>query len=831
MNERFRRLRAAFDAAAAVRDPAEREAVLQAACAGDAALLEEVRRLLAAELTDDFLVPPHAEHAGPPASRLGEFELVRELDGGRGAVWLAHQPSLGRQVAVKVLRAVPGTPAAWIERFHREPMAVARLDHPHIVPVFAEGRDGDTHWFAMQYVDGHGLDEEVLRQRDPRPNAATPLLPPYGSGAWFAAVARIAAEAGEALQAAHERGIVHRDVKPANLLLDRRSNCLVADFGIARDDTLGSLTEPGTIAGTWHYMSPEQARIATSPVDHRTDVYSLGVVLYELLTLTRPFEGRTSQEVLEQIRVVVPRPIRRQNPSVPRDLETICEAAMAREIDRRYASAGELAADLRRFLQHEAIVRQPPTALARLGRALHRHRRALAIGAGLMLAVVIGSFWRGHVQAAERDRALTQDCVTLLDSSDLDNLPVDLLARLARALETAPRSGVCAAAHARLSGYQRDLRATGQQLLVPPDKPLADADLSGLGRGLFKLVRASAIAADAEIAASVPLDPFAPFVDVVVHDGAGLPCAAVVSARTIDPLTGLPRTGEPLGQAPLSGLRLSAGMVHFLVRTSDGVERTFVRQLEPARRHPLTLVVRPIRAGNRGAIAFGGGSLQMPVDGPPSGLAGKAVVVEPFWLDACEVTVGEFRTFLLETGRRLPFPWDQLRPEHDALPAFDVAWPDAVAYAEWAGKRLPTYPELAISGHGVGPKQRRFPWTDEGPHGNCRGPLPTDRSAEGLLKAFLAHARPVDADPMSCTPEGVFELFGNVSEWTASAAVRELVDGSLAADESHRIAFGLPWYALAIDPAADLYRISIDSAGADRTFTARGFRCARSTER
>jgi hypothetical protein len=193
----------------------------------------------------------------------------------------------------------------------------------------------------------------------------------------------------DALHCAHEHGLVHRDVKPQNLLLQENRRVQVGDFGLVRDESLGSLTRTGELAGTPYYMSPEQAKIVRASVDHRTDVYSLGVVLYELATHQRPFEGKTSADVLTKIRDTHPSGLRSLNPHLPRDLETICLKAMAKEPRDRYATAAELRDDLRRFLAHEAIVAKPPTWLAHAGRWMRRHR--YKVGAfGLLIGGIAG---------------------------------------------------------------------------------------------------------------------------------------------------------------------------------------------------------------------------------------------------------------------------------------------------------------------------------------------------------------------------------------------------------------------------------------------------------
>ena len=373
---------------------AERAAFLDQACGKDRELLREIQEFLErGDLAGEsqFLEPPALSRSGLEKLVLGDFELVRELGrGGMGVVYLARQKGLEREVAVKVLVESLATTATAVARFHREARAAARLRHPGIVQVIADGQSENTHWFAMEYVPGHDLGRELQLQRTGQLLAGRgAFLPPLGTPNHLPTVARVCADVADALHYAHLNGLVHRDIKPHNILVQSDGRVQIADFGLVRDELLGSLTITGEIAGTLHYMSPEQARIKKTPIDHRTDVYSLGVVLYELATLQRPFEGATSAEVLGKIQRDEPRSMRRINRRVPRDLETICGKAMAKDPRARYADAKALADDLRRFLAHEAIVATPPAPISGVNCAARcsQTRRAAAAMAGALTPV------------------------------------------------------------------------------------------------------------------------------------------------------------------------------------------------------------------------------------------------------------------------------------------------------------------------------------------------------------------------------------------------------------------------------------------------------------
>ncbi len=317
-----------------------------------------------------------------PLPALGDYRLVREVGrGGMGVVYEARQVSLGRRVALKVLPFAAALDRGQLERFRTEAHAAAQLHHTNIVPVFSIGSDRGVHYYAMQFIDGRTLAQIIHEQQQAepvegepsRPGSRTSLLGSTGQRALYRLVAELGIQAAEALDYAHRLGIVHRDIKPANLLLDVRGNLWVTDFGLARFQHEAGLTMTGDLLGTLRYMSPEQALGHRGAVDHRTDIYSLGVTLYELLTLRRAIVGTDRQELL--LRLVQEEPIapRRHDPAIPRELETILLKAMAKEQATRYATSRELADDLRRFLEDKPIRAQRPTPWERVVKWARRH--------------------------------------------------------------------------------------------------------------------------------------------------------------------------------------------------------------------------------------------------------------------------------------------------------------------------------------------------------------------------------------------------------------------------------------------------------------------------
>ncbi len=358
---------------------------------------------------------------GEAAQRqLGDYLIVREVGrGGMGVVYEARQVSLDRRVALKVLPFAAVLDRKQVARFYNEAQAAAHLHHPNIVPVFSSGCDRGVHYYAMQFIEGQALDLAIRQLRNlqgTRPagsaEPSTPTEPQAGaataggssagwnpvtsvaelkSGQFFRTVARLGIEAAEALDYAHQCGVVHRDIKPSNLMLDEQGKLWISDFGLARFDANASLTATGDVLGTVRYMSPEQVAGKPSVVDPRTDVYSLGITLYELATLQDAFTGSDRQAYLRWISEEEPRPPRQVNPAIPVDLETILLKAIAKLPQDRYLTAKELADDLRRFLEGESILARRANLLDRAGKWARRHRLLVAAAAVSMAVVLVGS--------------------------------------------------------------------------------------------------------------------------------------------------------------------------------------------------------------------------------------------------------------------------------------------------------------------------------------------------------------------------------------------------------------------------------------------------------
>jgi serine/threonine protein kinase/Flp pilus assembly protein TadD len=388
---------------------------------------------------------------------LGDFRIVREVGrGGMGIVYEAVQISLGRPVALKVLPLAAALDARQLQRFKNEAQAAAHLHHHSIVPVYYVGCERGVHFYVMQFIEGRTLAEVIrgwrsasasggLHSSSPRPSssAADPgasalcspdtapwpdTLPSAGLATqrstrlpeFFRTIARLGLQAAEALEHAHQEGIVHRDIKPANLLVDNKGTLWITDFGLARLQHETGLTVSGDLIGTLRYMSPEQALGYPAAVDHRTDVYALGATLYELLTLCPVFEGRDRQELLRRIASEEPRLSRRLNPAVPAELEIIVQKALEKEPRTRYATAQALADDLRRFLEDKPIRARRPSWPEQARKWARRHRPVVwSAGAALLvtLAVLAGSVgWVVRDRAARQARIVADLQVVLAEA-------------------------------------------------------------------------------------------------------------------------------------------------------------------------------------------------------------------------------------------------------------------------------------------------------------------------------------------------------------------------------------------------------------------------------
>src|SRR5213079_259181 len=319
---------------------------------------------------------PATAHAAKVLGELGDYELLEEVGrGGQGVVFRARQKSLNRIVALKVIGLGQWATKAHLKRFRLEAEAAAGLDHPCIVPIYEVGeRDGQC-YFSMKFVEGGQLDE-VVRHAPMSIRQAVELI----------------VKVARTVHYAHEHGILHRDIKPGNILLDAKGEPHLTDFGLARLlETEGSVTQTLDVMGTPSYMAPEQAVGNNTGVSNATDVYGIGAVLYQLLTGHPPFAGGTTYETIKLVLDTEPRQPRLWNPRIDRDVSTICLKCLEKDPKRRYSSALALAEDLERWLRHEPILARRTGVVSRTEKWVRRNPTGALLAASLVaLAAAAG---------------------------------------------------------------------------------------------------------------------------------------------------------------------------------------------------------------------------------------------------------------------------------------------------------------------------------------------------------------------------------------------------------------------------------------------------------
>ena len=802
-DERWERIKALFQAA--LEQPSdEREAFVQRASEGDEELAAEVLAMLAAdasaeepggflELTEEIqrASPGTAAANMPPGvpRRLGEFELLEEIGAGAmGVVFRARQQSLGRIVAVKVMQPHLAFSSQQIQRFHLEATAAARVQHPAIVPVHSVGEEAGVHYFAMDLIEGESLQAFLAQQRS---RSGAPSGPPSSATSGGRAlshvtwVAGFVAEAAEALAVSHEQQIIHRDIKPGNILMDREGRPHLVDFGLAKDLQLESMLHTGRVIGTPYYMSPEQARVRGVQVDHRTDIYSLGVVLYEMLGLRRPFEGDTHQEVFREIREVNPVPVRRLNPRVPKDLATICHKAMEKNPVHRYANARDLASDLRRFLNHESIHARPPSA-AELARRLVARRWGWFLGAAAVLVALVAGSWIATDLSRRARLERTLEPLRAAQGRSFADLSTEALLDLG-----------AAAARAREGDWI--LSTEEDRLVAGIEASLEDEALRVAGRvrgdleGVLDL-DGGGLTAEATLAAmleilsparALALAPQHPEVRRVLDPREWYPRLTVTSEPSGAQvyLVGLshhgPEWAEPqlLGTTPLREMPVAPtfGRIFAVLEGLGHAEATRMLATGTVELH---LPIRAAAEVEDGMIPFEAGPAV--VGTGREGLMPfprRTVSLRSFHLDRTEVSVGEYRRFLTQSGYPPPGWWP---PDSEIeawldRPVTRISLRDAEAYCLWAGKRLPTIWEWERGARGT--DGRSVPWTEGTPTAEevaaravLNRPLPEDDpgTVAEERRLVLAALAPVDSLPAGASPDGLLHTLGNVREWTES---------------------------------------------------------------
>ncbi|GAB4155992.1 MAG: hypothetical protein Kow00107_05730 [Planctomycetota bacterium] len=342
----------------------------------------------------DLIVPAEVDFVPPVIEALEPDDVSKELEkqgyrvisqlgrGGMGIVFLAEDLKLRRRVALKLLLTGGLASDAQVERFDREAKAVAALKHPNIVSIHSLGTIKGQRYYVMDYVEGMALDQAISSNAL---NAVT--------------AARICSDICDAVHHAHQAGVIHRDLKPANILLDREMTPFVTDFGLAKtDDASKYITESGIALGTPHYMSPEQASGNVSSIDQRSDIYAIGVILYEMLCGRVPFEGSRSVDIMMKVIHDDPEPPSSFAKGIPDELEAICLKAMSKSPESRYQSAREMADDIEAFLSGRTVLAKPPSPIRKVGRALKKVRVLVSLFLVIIATAMVSFYWQDLVR-------------------------------------------------------------------------------------------------------------------------------------------------------------------------------------------------------------------------------------------------------------------------------------------------------------------------------------------------------------------------------------------------------------------------------------------------
>lgn len=693
------------------------------------------QEFLAGTPIDEDVADPRPKSKSPrktrPVKRLGDFTILEEIGrGGMGVVFKARQESMGRLVALKVLQSMAGMDPAAVKRFHLEAEAAGKLSHPGIVPVFAVGQAGGIHYFAMELVEGPALSVllDRLRGRLPErligslaeetgiagvyPRLKDPPGPPRTGERYARSCAAIIAEVAAALGAAHGRRVIHRDVKPSNILIHPTGRPVLVDFGLARAESSMGLTRSGDAMGTPSYMAPEQAR-GSRDLDSRVDVYGLGATLYELLTLQPPFDGQHPGEVMRRILDDDPEPVRKLNSRVPVDLETIVHTCLAKDPDDRYASVEALEMDLRAFLEDRPVAARPPSGKQRMVRFFQRQRRAaVAVVTTLMVAGVL---------------AATMGVVSSW------NARKEGLAVLERAREALMRG--------------ESLRAN---------------ELYG---------RAQVLLGDEDAVQDARCEHFrAAFEALYPHRLAPLrEAAAELDGRRRDRIVELLARVEGRGAIDVAGAPPDTTLE--VRRLRDGGLDPEWRVVAPARPLPLGTYLVRIRRPGRPTVVMRAevrrdeiASLRLPSIGVRDLPEDTALVVDSdgqacVAMDRHELTRGRYRKMLAEIPDPLlreeltPEGFDSAGPDH--LPVTGLSHAQARAAAALSGGHLPSWDEYRMAAT-AGASGLRYPWgADLRP-----GVIAADPDT-------LSRPVPVDTYAAGGSPAGILHLLGNAAEFVA----------------------------------------------------------------
>lgn len=701
---------------------------------------------------------------------IGDYKVLEEINrGGMGIVFKAIDPQLKRNVAIKVLLAGEGATDSDVLRFKREAQATARLQHPNIVPIYAVGEHDGKPYFVMDFIEG-----QTAKQLKDR-GEMTPRL-----------ALKIIEGTADALHHAHLNGVFHRDVKPANIIVDADERPQLMDFGLARraDEDL-EITQSGTTMGTPSYMSPEQAEGKLDLVDGQSDVYSAGACLYELLTGQPPFEGESTMAVLRQIIDDPPVPPRKLNPAINPDVETICLKCLEKNKAARYATAKDLADDIRRFHAGEAILAKPLGAGGKLWRAIRRHRE-MAIAVVLMLVFGLGvvAYTFSENRASAR-RQVDDRLVRFTSSLNAGNAEIERARGIIRSFGSGskPPSSEGAQAFSPVN-FERSV-ALARETLSTAERHLRLAEALFPDNGEIKaalerhrkveieadvkryIVKARMFLHPADDGASAPnfagaefaaqeaadRDPKNEEARMILREARGVrkvtftaeqrgttPIECEVFARKISdspPRTaqpGVPSLGTKLGNAPLEGAELEPGfyIVSFVRKNMPPQQATFSFTRESPENELFLSLPMDAKDENMARIAAG-----------ESNAGGRTVKVPAFAID------------------RYEFP---NRPGIEPLTGISLI--EARQACEKQGKKLCTQAQWTLAC--TGESAHRFPYGENYASGRCATGFDGSAQTHPLFSGYFTRCK---------TADGVFDMAGNAAEWADGGAGEVLLGG------------------------------------------------------
>lgn len=847
-------------------ETADREAFIAEQCGADLELLAMVRDILEVNVEAGFLQPPDLQGTAHGGQELGDFLLIEEIArGGMGIVYRGVQKEINRPVAIKVLPLIQRSNTVVFERFQRESNAASSIEHAHAVPILAAGDTQGTAWYAMPLIDGHDLAEELRRQRDQDMDA---LLPAFSDAEYVPKVVQQIAGVADALQLLHNQSIFHRDIKPRNLLLNREGHMAIVDFGLAKVNELETLTATDAVQGTPYYMSPEQARTLQHPIDHRTDVYSLCVVLFEMLTLKRPFDGDSAEIVLGKIASGTHLDLRKANPNIPRDLVTICEKGMARDPKHRYATAADLAKDLNAFLALKAIAARPKPLSRKLSEHFMRKRFAyLGVAASLLTA---GAIMGGQDVLAQR-RAEETQLQTLRSISD----GAPDLQRYARAQNTIDAVLQDRAQGSELYGEALKAQAlvdrflnqrietieslnsagSGGHKLIGPRRYPAPPDPNAYFEALILAQKTLAeFPMDSRLQRLASVESVLPRMQIQLDESSSqYQGQAVAWMSEKDPYTSTFSTAVELGPLPLADLPMPAGEVRITVVVPGVGFSEHDRIVKMGSTPSIQAIIRPTEESPANMVLIQLEDQTYHVieveDRSPCCLLSDTVHVPDFYIDEAVVSNGEYLEYLEASGRKAPVIWllvsgegkrlaeldlSIMRQNHPLehwkkLPALGVTLQEAQAYAEYYGRRLAGHHEHEYALRGRENITVPTPKNGESFLINTASE-PIDIPVANISDYHRANSnlKEVRHPDYKHPPHGLYHALGNVLQMTWGASVSD-INHTLFLEPLSRWNLGVPWFRV-VTSTLNLSSHGKSSLSPGTVALHEGFRCAKSVK-